>query len=79
MNPGTQLIEQAQKKMVAMGGEQLKRIEKISLWLSQARTPSFYFEQDYTETDAKQAFEDARDVDEKSRFVFLVSKYSSNS
>lgn len=37
----------------------LTRIEKISMWLGEARAPSFYFEKDYTVEDARKAFEDA--------------------
>ncbi len=37
----------------------LERIEEISLWLAQSRTPSFYFERDYGAEDAEQALKDA--------------------
>lgn len=38
---------------------QLERIRAISLWLSEARAPSFYIERDYGEEDAHRAFQDA--------------------
>jgi HEPN domain-containing protein len=37
----------------------LERITTISMWLGEARGPSFYFEKDYTEEDARKALEDA--------------------
>jgi len=37
----------------------LQRIEEISLWLVQSRTPSFYFDREYGAEDAQQAIEDA--------------------
>jgi len=37
----------------------LERIEAISLWLSQARGPALYHEQEYGPADAHQASEDA--------------------
>jgi len=37
----------------------LQRIEEVSLWLVQSRTPSFYFERDYGAEDAEQALRDA--------------------
>ena len=40
----------------------LDRIEQSSLWLSQARAPSFYFERDYDAQDAWQAVKDAEFV-----------------
>lgn len=40
----------------------MKLIEGISFWLAAARAPSFYFERDYTEEDARKAFEDANFV-----------------
>ena len=36
-----------------------KRIEEISLWLAQSRTPSFYFDREYGAEDAEKAFQDA--------------------
>jgi HEPN domain-containing protein len=35
------------------------RIEEISLWLAQSRTPSFYFDREYGVEDAERAFQDA--------------------
>jgi HEPN domain-containing protein len=37
----------------------LVRIETISIWLGEARAPSFYFEKDYTAEDAQRAVNDA--------------------
>ena len=51
--------EQVQQKREAVDAEVLERIEEISLWLGQARAPSFYFERDYGEEDARRAFQDA--------------------
>lgn len=53
--------EQVRKKSQA-AEEPLERIRAISLWLSQARAPAFYFERDYGEEDAQQAFQDAEFV-----------------
>jgi HEPN domain-containing protein len=38
--------------------EVFQRIEEISLWLAQSRTPSFYFERDYSVEDAEKAIQD---------------------
>ena len=51
--------EQARKKLSVTEIEILERIEQVSLWLSQARAPSFYFEQDYGAKDAQRALDDA--------------------
>ena len=40
----------------------LEKVRKISLWLSQARGPALYLEQEYSQEDATQAFDDARFV-----------------
>lgn len=54
--------EQVQQKREVGDLQVLERIEEISLWLSQARAPSFYFEREYGEEDARQAFQDAQFV-----------------
>ena len=54
--------EQIQQKRGPAQAEILERIEEISLWLSQARAPAFYFERDYNAEDARQAFQDAEFV-----------------
>lgn len=36
-----------------------QRIEEISLWLAQSRTPSFYFDREYGAEDAERALHDA--------------------
>lgn len=59
---GPVFSEQVQQKRGAVDIGVLERIEEISLWLSQARAPSFYFERDYGEEDAQQAFQDAEFV-----------------
>jgi HEPN domain-containing protein len=53
---------QLRQKRGVEESEVLQRIEEVSLWLAQARTPSFYFERDYTSEDAEQAAEDAEFV-----------------
>lgn len=39
--------------------EEGQKIEEISLWLAESRTPSFYFDREYGAEDAEKAFEDA--------------------
>lgn len=52
--------EQVRRKVAhPVSDETLERLEAISLWLSQARTLSFYFERGYSEEDAGRAFTDA--------------------
>lgn len=51
--------EQLSKKREISYFEVLRRIEDISLWLSQSRAASFYFEREYVAEDAEHAFEDA--------------------
>jgi HEPN domain-containing protein len=51
--------EQVQRKRGMVDLALLEQIEGISLWLGQARAPSFYFERDYDEEDARKALEDA--------------------
>lgn len=60
--------EQLRQKRGIEDPEVLQRIEEISLWLAQSRTPSFYFERDYGTEDAEQALQDAAFV------VFEVKK-----
>lgn len=50
--------EQVRQKSETVG-ELLEQIRAISLWLSQARAPSFYFEREYGEEDAQRALQDA--------------------
>ncbi len=52
-------LEKLREKRDIDDPETLQRIEEISLWLTQSRTPSFYFERDYSAEDAEQAFKDA--------------------
>jgi len=66
--------EQVQQKRGAVEIEVLERIEEISLWLSQARAPSFYFERDYGEADARQAFQDAGFVLAEVKKIFGIWK-----
>lgn len=54
--------EQVRQKSPAADEEVLEQIRIISLWLSEARAPSFYFERDYGVDDARRAFQDARFV-----------------
>jgi HEPN domain-containing protein len=51
--------EQITRKRSTTHETVLRRIEDISLWLSQARAPAFYFERDYGVQDAEQAKRDA--------------------
>lgn len=51
--------QRANQKLNKTNEEVLEKIEKISLWLAQARTLAFYLEKDYAEQDAKKASEDA--------------------
>jgi HEPN domain-containing protein len=51
--------EQLHQKGNIPGPAVLQRIEEISLWLAQSRTPSFYFDREYGVEDAEQALEDA--------------------
>ena len=51
--------QQVRRKLKAVNPDALNQIEEISLWLSQARAPSFYFERDYDAPDARKAYKDA--------------------
>lgn len=51
--------EQVRQKSTIVDEEVLERIRTVSLWLSEARAPSFYFERDYGVDDARRAFQDA--------------------
>ena len=59
---GSVFSEQIQQKRGSRDAKVLQRIEEISLWLGQARGPSFYFEREYGEEDGRQAFRDAEFV-----------------
>ncbi|MBI4524642.1 MAG: HEPN domain-containing protein [Deltaproteobacteria bacterium] len=37
----------------------LEKIEEVSLWLAESRTPSFYFDREYSREDAEHAYQDA--------------------
>ncbi len=56
---GPVFSEQVRQKQGGVDAAVLERIEDISLWLSQARAPAFYLERDYSEEDARHAFQDA--------------------
>jgi len=51
--------EQVRQKAILKEPKILQRIEEISLWLAQARIPSFYFDREYGAEDTEQAFQDA--------------------
>jgi len=51
--------EKLQEKRGVYAADVLERIEEISLWLSESRTPSFYFEREYGLEDAQRALHDA--------------------
>jgi HEPN domain-containing protein len=54
--------ELVKQKIGASDTGVLDRVEQSSLWLSQARASSFYFERDYNVQDARQAVQDAEFV-----------------
>ncbi len=56
---GLVFLEQTREKAPHVPEKVLRRIEEISSWLGEARTPSFYLERDYGEKDASKALEDA--------------------
>lgn len=56
---GHVFVQRAREKRIDLGESTLIRIEEISGWLGEARAPSFYFERDYGEADARKASEDA--------------------
>ena len=62
--------EQLRQKRGIEDSEILRRIEDISLWLAQSRTPSFYFEREYGKEDAKRAFQDAKFIITKVKEYF---------
>jgi HEPN domain-containing protein len=64
--------EQVQQKLFGFDKKVLDRIEEISLWLTQARSPSFYFERDYEKEDARRAAEDASYVLKEVRDILRV-------
>lgn len=64
--------EQAQRKLKRVNPRVLKQIEEISLWLSQARAPSFYFERAYEAQDAHKACKDAEFVIRRLKQMFAI-------
>ena len=57
---GIHFAKQAREKKPGLFSKDvLERIEAVSLWLSQVRTTSFYFEKSYSEENAKNASADA--------------------
>lgn len=63
--------EQVQRKRGGVDVDILERIEEVSLWLSQARAPSFYFEREYGEEDGRQAVQDAECVVTEIRRIMI--------
>lgn len=55
---GEVFIKRVQEKYPSVDKQLLEKIKIISLWLGEARAPSFYFEKDYTEEDAEKAYND---------------------
>ena len=51
--------EQLRQKRGIEDPEALRRIDEISLWLAQSRTPAFYLEREYGAEDAERALQDA--------------------
>lgn len=66
-DPAPVFSAQVQQKRGTVDTETLENIEEISLWLSQARAPSFYFERDFSEEDAQRAYEGAAYVIERTK------------
>lgn len=60
------------KEKMPVADEVLKKIEEISLWLSETRGPSFYLEIKFSENDALKAEADARFVIEEIKKIFGV-------
>lgn len=56
---GEVFIKRVQEKYPSVDKRLLEKIKVISMWLGEARAPSFYFEKDYTKEDAEKAYEDA--------------------
>ena len=69
--------EQLRQKRGIEDLEVLHRIEEISLWLAQSRTPSFYFEREYGGEDAKQAVQDAAFILSEVKKLMNVGENSS--
>lgn len=65
--------EKFQEKRGLVDPQVFQRIEEISFWLSQSRTPSFYFEREYEEEDAEKAFNDANFVLEEIKKLLRIS------
>jgi len=59
---GSVFSEQVRQKRETVDVKVLEEIEEVSLWLGQARAPSFYFERDYGEEDARRALQGAEFV-----------------
>ena len=73
-DPAPVFSEQVRQKLITVASETLDQIEESSLWLSQARAPSFYFERGYNEEDAQRAHEDATFViEEIKKIVKLIA------
>jgi len=70
----TLFSEQVRQKVGVQNPAVLQRIEEISLWLGQSRTPSFYFDREYGAEDAEQALEDAVFVLAEVKKVFGLSE-----
>ncbi len=57
-DPGFVFVKEAGNRL-PFKENSLKEIERISRWLSEARSPSFYGEKDFKSEDAMKAFDDA--------------------
>jgi len=64
------LVAQLRKKRSLECDEVLDEIERISLWLSQARAPAFYGEREYGSEDASLAQRDAQFVVDQVKDLF---------
>lgn len=71
---GAVFAEQARKKIERLDERTVERIREISSKLAKERAPSFYFEKEYSEKDARMASEDASFVLRKIKEIFMESE-----
>ncbi len=67
---GDIFAKRVKEKGVGIKDDVCDKIRKISLWLSETREPSFYFERIFTKEDALKAQKDAGFVVNKIREIF---------
>ena len=72
-DPAPVFSQQVRQKLSGVSSDTLAPIEDVSLWLSQARAPSFYFERGYSEEDAHKAYDDGTfAIEEIKKIVKLI-------